>query len=52
MMDLFIRDQYVIILAEEEKDILLNGAVLISEDRIIEVGKYADYKGKISKVGY
>jgi cytosine/adenosine deaminase-related metal-dependent hydrolase len=40
MMDLLIRGQYVIISAEEEeKDILLNGAVLISEGWIIEVGK-------------
>jgi hypothetical protein len=47
MMDLLIRGQYVIISAEEEeKDILLNGAVLISEGRIIEVGKYADLKEK------
>ena len=53
MMNLLIRGQYVIISAEEgEKDILLNGAVLISEGRIIEVGKYADLKGKISKGGY
>ena len=46
-MNLLIRGQYVIISAEEEeKDILLNGAVLISEGRIIEVGKYADLKEK------
>jgi hypothetical protein len=47
MMDLLIRGQYVIISAEEEeKDILPNEAVLISEGRIIEVGKYADLKEK------
>jgi len=51
MMDLLVRGQYVIISAEEEeKDILLNGAVLISEGRIIEVGKYADLKEKYPKV--
>lgn len=51
MMDLLVRGQYVIIsVEEEEKDILLNGAVLISEGRIIEVGKYADLKEKYPKV--
>ena len=51
MMNLLIRGQYVIISAEEgEKNILLNGAVLISEGRIIEVGKYADLKEKYPKV--
>lgn len=47
MMDLLVRGQYVIVSAEEEeKGILLNGAALISEGRIIEAGPYADLKEK------